>query len=268
MAKNFIISILAVLLASTFAQCVCAAAKEPRPLRDGFVLAGVDGKVSNTEGRWLFKFESELSDGRGLVEAGTRVELLASATLERLSADMEKRPNSSYRLWGRVTKYQGHNFIFPIYFLPLAKTEGSQAGQSQESEAAEPELTINEPNDELRIPDEIIAKLSIKKVVRTEQLEKGLELKQDSILADRTATLVKQADGRFAFVLDGLGRNLPEVSFPLLPCEILEYTQAKQSAEPDPLRFKIAGILTRYKGENYLLLQRALRLYSHQNFPR
>lgn len=268
MAKNFIISILAVLLASTFAQCLHGAAKKPRPLRDGFVLAGVDGKVGNTDDKWLFEFESELSDGRGLVKAGTRLELLASATLERLAADMEKRPNSSYRLWGRVTRYQGQNFIFPVYFLPLAKTERSQPKQSQESEPAEPELTINEPNEQLRIPDEIIAKLSIRKVVRTEQLEKGLELKQDSILADRTATLLKQADGSFIFVLDGLGRNLPEISFPLLRCAALEEAQAKQSAEPDPLRFKIAGILTKYQGENYLLLQRAIRLYSHQNFPR
>ncbi|MHC4364286.1 MAG: hypothetical protein ACYSTJ_02325 [Planctomycetota bacterium] len=268
MAKNLIISILAVLLASTFTQCVCAAAKEPKPLRDGFALAGVDGNVSNTDDKWLFEFESELSDGRGLVKAGTHVELLASSTLERLAADMEKRPNRSYRLWGRVTKYQGENFIFPVYFLPLAKTEPSQPEQSQESQPAEPELTINEPNDELRIPDEIIGKLSIRKIVRTEQLEKGLELKQDSILADRTATLVKKPDGQSVFVLDGLGRNLPEVSFPLLPCAALEDAQAKQSAEPDPLRFKIAGILTKYQGENYLLLQRAIRLYSHQNFPR
>ena len=268
MAKNFIISILAALLASLFAQCLHAAAEKPRPLRDGFVLAGVDGKVGKTEGRWLFEFDSELGDGIGRIEAGTRVELLACATLERLAADMEKRPNSSYRLWGRVTRYQGQNFIFPIYFLPLAKTERSQPEQSPESEPTEPELTINEPNEQLRIPDEIIAKLSIRKVVRTEQLEKGLELKQDSVLADRTATLVKQADGSFMFVLDGLGRNLPEVSFPLLRCEILEDAQAKQSGEPDPLRFKIAGILTRYKGENHLLLQRAIRLYGHQNFPR
>ena len=268
MAKNFIISILAVLLASTFAQYLHAAAKKPRPLRDGFVLAGVDGKVNQSGDKWLFEIYSKLSDGIGLVKAGTHLELLPSATLERLAADMEKRPNSSYRLWGRVTKYQGHNFIFPVYFLPLAKTERSQPEQSQESQATEPELTINAPNEQLRIPDEIIAKLSIRKIVRTEQLEKGLELKQDSILADRTATLVKQADGSFVFVLDGLGRNLPELSFPLLPCEIFEYAQAKQSAEPDPLRFKIAGILTRYKGENYLLLQRAIRIYSHENFPR
>jgi hypothetical protein len=268
MAKNLIISILAVLLASTFAQRVCAAAEKPRPLRDGFVLAGVDGKVGNTEGRWLFEFDSELGDGIGLVEAGTRVELLACATLERLAADMEKRSNPGYRLWGRVTRYQGRNYIFPIYFLPLAKTGRSQAEQSPEPKPTEPELTINEPNEQLRIPDEIIAKLSIRKVVRTEQLEKGLELKQDSVLADRTATLVKQADGSSAFVLDGLGRNLPELSFPLLPCEILEDVQAKQSDEPDRLRFKIAGILTKYQGENYLLLQRAIRLYSHQNFGR
>jgi len=37
---------------------------------------------------------------------------------------------------------------------------------------------------------------------------------------------------------------------------------------PEPVRFKIAGIKTAYKGEHYLLLQKATRVYSHENFDR
>jgi hypothetical protein len=80
--------------------------------------------------------------------------------------------------------------------------------------------------------------------------------------------LVEQDDGRLAFVLDALGRNVQHVSLRLLPCEALELTERKQAAVPEPVRFKIAGIKTAYKGQHYLLLQKATRVYSHQNFGR
>jgi hypothetical protein len=164
---------------------------------------------------------------------------------------------------------------------------------SQKTRQKEAELTINEPNDELAIPQEIMAKLKTTRILRTEkptpaqnatfatsrkigagQPQKGLELKHDSILADRTGFIRDsghEAGGmgyEVNFVLDALGRSVQRTSFGLLPCEVLEQAQLKQSAEADPLRFKIAGILTQYKGSYYLLLERARRVYSHQNFSR
>jgi hypothetical protein len=47
----------------------------------------------------------------------------------------------------------------------------------------------------------------------------------------------------------------------------LESAEEKTANEPDKVRFKIAGIVTRYKGENYLLLHRIVRIYSNGNFP-
>jgi hypothetical protein len=256
--------------------------------------------LSSTDGnkdpqRWLFEFYSDVSDDKGRVEAGERLELLPSATLEKMTDDTRKRSIENYRLWGKVTKYQERNFIFPIYFLPLGKVEQKlptpQKSQHTESQITQTpnanktnkvrEPAINEPNDVLAMPQEIIARLQTRRVVRTEQLQetqntingvrepkKGLELKADCILADRTAFLVDQPDGGVTAVFDALGRNIPRVSFKLLPCEALQHAQRKQSAEADPLRFKIAGIVTKYKGEYYLLLQRAIQIYSHQNFPR
>jgi len=280
-------------------------------LRDGFVLTGVDGKLTKgfpiddfqlpTENqkskiknrklsRWFFEFDSDVSDDKGQVFAGERVGLLPSAVLEKMTADVEKRSDSSYRLWGRVTRYRNGNFIFPIYFLPLSKVKQPALpakthlvnSKSHPEQEEKPDTIMNEPNDVLAIPDEIIAKLATRRTTpalgsrkagslsrdRPEQLLKELELKTDFILADRTALLVRQADGGFVFVFDALGRNVPQVSFKVLPCEILELAEFTQSAEPEPLRFKIAGIVTKYKGQNYLLLQRSTRVYSHENFGR
>jgi len=302
MAKVFlIITILTtVLLGIVPPKANAAGTKKAKPLRDGFTLAGIDGKLTgadNNEGpqKWLFEFYSDVSDDKGRVKAGERLELLPSATLEKMTDDTQKRSIGNYRLWGKVTKYQERNFIFPIYFLPIAKVRQKpptpQKSQQTESQITQMpnanttkkvhEPTINEPNDVLAMPQEILARLQTRRVVRPEQLQetqntingvrepkKGLELKADCILADRTAFLVDQPDGGVTAVFDALGRNIPRVSFRLLPCEALQHAQRKQSAEADALRFKIAGIVTKYKGEYYLLLQRARRIYSHQNFPR
>jgi len=281
-------------------------------LRDGFALAGVDGKLTRQRqgtgrlaqksglDRWFFEFDSDI---RAVVKAGTSLELLPSAALEKMTADMEKRsavspvrsksPKTtavpsvqtsngvSYRLWGRVTKYKGRNFIFPIYFLPLGETKKPPPSTSQKSrEKAGPAL--NDPNDALTIPKEILNKLTTRKIIRPEQLKKGLELKQDSILADRTGFISscvmrdayrvkgkrKEEKGRtqWEFVFDALGRNVQQISLRLLPCQALESAEQEQSTEADTLRFKIAGILTKYKGNHYLLLERTTRIYSHGNF--
>jgi hypothetical protein len=262
MSKKIAISILALLSCTTF----CTGAAGQTLLRDGFGLTGVDGKLNSTDGKWFFKLDSEVSDDTNQIDAGSIVELLPSTALEKITTDARKRAEANYRLWGNVTKYKGSNFIFPIYFLPISaadKPEGSSTSQRQKAKIA-----INEPNDALAIPEEIVGKLKNRRILRHEEVKPGLQLKQDSILADRTALLDKRADGQSEVILDAIGRNIPQISFQLLPCEVLERAQREQSIEPDLVRFKIAGILTQYKGEHYLLLQKAIQAYSHGNFGR
>lgn len=263
MSKRLIISTL------IFLSCTASAGSARQPtVRDGFGLTGVDGKLIGADGKWSFEFDSEVSENIGRIRAGSIIELLPSITLEKMTADAQKRsvghPNdsdASYRLWGSVTKYRNKNFILPIYFLPVSTDD-----QTKTKESTKPKVTINEPNDILAIPEEIVGRLRTRRVLRQEQLKEGLELKQDYVLVGRTAFLDKHPDGKPVVVLDAIGRNIQQVSFKVLPCEVLERAQYMQSLEPDPVRFKIAGILTQYKGEYYLLLQRAIRAYSHENF--
>ncbi|UCF44503.1 MAG: hypothetical protein JSV99_06235 [Planctomycetota bacterium] len=246
---------------------LCADTTRKTTLRDGFVLAGVDGKVTRSENKWSFELDSDVTDSTATVDAGTSLQLLPSMTLEKLAADTKERSSTNYRLWARVTKYKNENFIFPIYFLPLSKVEQPKPAEPNEPQPQKSKLTINEPNDRLAIPEEIIARLSTRKILRTEQLRPPLELKQDSIIADRTGFL-RDSERDADFVLDALGRNVQQLSFKLLPCQVLELAQQKESLSPDPPRFKISAIVTKYKDHNYLLLQRATRTYSHQNFPK
>ena len=131
----------------------------------------------------------------------------------------------------------------------------------------------NDPDDVLTMPKEIRERLSDRRIVRprtTRQAPKTkqINLERDTILAGRSAFLIEQKDGRLVFVLSAFGRDTRPVSLRLLPCEVLELAETIQSAIPEPARFKIAGIVTKYKGEKYLLLQKAVRAYSNGNFAR
>jgi hypothetical protein len=90
----------------------------------------------------------------------------------------------------------------------------------------------------------------------------------DTVLVDRTAFLVGRPDGGLVFMPDALGRNVGQLSLRLLPCEALELAELKRSADFEPVRFRIAGILTKYEDTDYLLLQKATPVYSHGNFGR
>ena len=278
-------------------------------LRDGFVMNRVDGNLIGPDGNdvWFFELASDVNDYRAVIKAGTRLELLPSSALEKMTADKKMRTTAAYRLWNsRVTKYKGKNFIFPGFFMPLSKAGKSEPETSQESQLKQQEpariqsvqereqqLALDEPNDVLAMPQEIIEKLramrettAVSKKPITDSNQISVDESQpatekeklpdsqrytrssDSIFLDRTAFLFKQDDGRLIFVPDALGRNVQKLSLHLLPCAALELTELKKAAEPETVRFKIAGIMTKYKGDNYMLLEKATRTYSHGNFGR
>ena len=268
--------------------------RETPLLRDGFVMMRVDGKLIGPDSNdvWFFELSSDVNDYRTVIKAGTRLELLPSSALEKMTVDKKMRTAAAYRLWNsRVTKYRGRNFIFPNFFLPLAKAKTPPQKQDSSTDTVpEPEpkreLAVDDPNDVLSMPQEIIEKLRVRRENPSTPLRVKKETRPfmpsgdeapdaqrytqsyDSVFVDRTALLVEQDDGRLVFVPDALGRNVQKLSLHLLPCAALELTELKQAAEPDKVRFKIAGIMTKYKGKNYLLLEKATRTYSHGNFGR
>jgi len=269
-------------------------------LQDGFVMMGVDGKLIGPDSNdvWFFELASDVNDYRTVIKAGARLELLPSATLEKMIVDKKMRATAVYRLWNsRVTRYKGKNFIFSGYFMPLSKAEKPEPSQKSKSKEKEPDQIqpvqdLDEPNDILALPREIVEKLRAKRKktavskqtiadsneISVDKSQPATEKKMpdvqsyspstDSVYVDRTGFLVEQDDKRFVFLPDALGRNTQKLSLHLLPCAVLELTELEQSAEPEMVRFKVAGIMTKYKGENYLLLEKAIKTYSHGNFGR
>ena len=320
MGRRLTISILALFISVVATAAFGAGTAGKSLLRDGFVLASVDGKLTRQDSNtapelWFFRFATDVNDGRGRVAAGTSLELLPSSTLEKMTADMGKHLNKNYRLSGRVTKYKGRNFIFPIYFLPLSETsrpepstlqkpaqqkektqltgapnkhprsivpanDVQEDSNSAESGKTEQKPTIYDPKDALSIPQGIIENLKGRRKATVKRTDidtvktatakppKRTTIRRDFVLANRIGFLIKQHKGLPVFGFDALGRNIQQPCWRLLPCEALERTEQQQSAEVEQRRFKIAGIVTKYKGKDYLLLERAIQVYSHENFDR
>lgn len=263
---------------------------QPALLSDGTILRDIDGTLIGPDSNdvWFFKPDSDITDNQVVIKAGTKLRMLPSATLEKIIADANERSIKRYELIkARVTKYKGRNFLFPFYFLAIS---APQTSEQTTPETITPltesghDPNLNDAKDILSIPPEVIEKIEAAKRKMAESGQRVSESNKtsfdeskpvtgnrdlpitDSVLIDRTALLVWQQNGEFSFVLDALGRKAPQVSFRLLPCEVLELTELKQSAELEPMRFKIAGIITKYKGNDYLLLQKATRIYSQGNF--
>lgn len=316
MKKSQTILILGLLTRVAAAGPAMEPASERSLLRDGFILRDAAGTLirqpaepPDSNDVWLFEFSSDVNDsgsGRSaapstgaaqvpsgsVLKAGTRLELLRSSTLERMLAHVPKirdlkseisdsphpaRP--AYLLSGRVTKYKGMNFIFPNYFLPLRPEKSQVETPDANTPVPGGVMALDEPNDVLAMPSDIIEKLRARRQKETSAAKVPIEnanaaraasyaQSPDSILVDRTALLVQRSQGGPVFSLDALGRNIQRASLRLLPCEALELAEREQSALPETVRFRIGGIVTKYKGDSYLLLQKAIRTYSHGNFGR
>ena len=254
-----------------------------KPLPDGTILAGVDGKLvpGGATDRWFFDLVADANSVSGPVAAGTRFELLPCRTLELLIADVNDRFTPMYRLSARVTQYQGKNFLFPTYYLPLSKSKSSESSDVEQGQphVLRERAKSSEPDPELVIPPEVMDKLNDRRFVRGLQRESGksggpeLPRSLDRMLVDALGRIEPVAPGlqppaprRYAFIPDAFGWGVSGTRYGLLPCATLEQARQIQAISPDPVRFSVAGIATEFKGKKYLLLQRMIRTYDHGNF--
>ncbi len=240
-------------------------------LPDDYVFAGVDGRLVQTEAdKWAFEFESAVNVGEAEIKAGQTLEMLGSATLEKMILDAKERSDAMFRIWAKVTKFEGKNYLFAVYYLSLRKIN-RPAEEKGQNEANDVTQAVNAPNDVVNIPPEIVALLKTSEVLPTTEAQatraEELQLKQDTIFANR-AGRVTVKNGDYIFEADAFGRGVDKFTIKLLPCQKLEEAIVQVRSESNPVRFNVAGILTKYKGEQYLLLQKATRMYSYGNFGR
>jgi len=250
-------------------------------LRDGHVVLGLRGQIrhSKDDNRWLFVAPEPITDGRGTIPPNAPIELLPSKALEKMGGLLdEKRDTASVWITARVTLYRGANYLYVVYFVPMRSlgtdrtnhTE-TDAGRADQSESANPETPgavptpSTDPNMPSILPDHIRRRLRPDVVLDLEKLPKMLETDRDVAIVDRTGYFTGTT-GKRTFVLDGFGRRIEGLRFHVLPDVSLQQTETILDAWPGRMRFRVSGIVTRYNDEYYLLLQRAVRTYTHGNF--
>jgi hypothetical protein len=86
-------------------------------------------------------------------------------------------------------------------------------------------------------------------------------VREGTYIADRTGRLTHSADGQNAeLTFDADGKALQDPPMIILPNQKLMQMENAVTGNSRDLRFKITGVVTEYKGRNYILLERAVVL--------
>ncbi len=270
--------------------CAQPATEAAKPLPEATVLTGVDGKLIHTDANdtWWFEFTADVKSDTYHVPTGARLRLLPSSTLERLIADVNDRYAPLYRLSAQVTRYEGVNYLLTTYFLPLSAFKGDEGTPATADVPVAPADLSTDPN--LAVPPEILEKLKSRRPIHGPLRRTGQSDSQVSpvtrdylgrLLVDRVgligaadvgtlpiAHVSTSAQPRFYFVPCALGWNVSTMRYELLPSSALEQVRRLQRSSLEPIRFNVAGLVTQFRGTQYLLLQRAAPVYNYGNFGR
>ncbi len=264
----------AVMVALLLASAGVAARRgAPKVLREGIVLESVDGNLIGPDANdtWHFELSADANSVEGKIAAGTRFELLPSVRLETLIADVNDRLDSTYRRTATVTRFKGRNFLCPSYYLPLSKLKSDEAQPAEPNQPKAQVQGAERSGAELAIPPDVLEKLqgrtvpAVRRGTPTDPNAAPQRKKLGRVMVNWVG-VITASNHRPVFLPYGFGWNVGEVYYKLLPCKTLEQVLQKQEAAVEPLRFNVVGLVTEFKGKKYLLLQRAIRVYSHGNF--
>jgi hypothetical protein len=250
---------------------------KPKPLPEGTMLKSVDGSVVRFDSNdvWCFEVGRDVNETDPKIPMGTRLALLPSAMLEHLVTDVNDRHLPRYRLTAQVTQYHEANFLWAIYYVPLSRLKDA----NEPARAALPTgpLDANDvtagaaATEGMPIPEEIAARLRNRRAARAPQRSVSEDVRADKaraltgVLVDAVG-FIESRRGARVFVPNTLGQNVAEMRYELLPCRTLEQAERRLAGSTEPIRLKVAGLVTEYQGTKYLLLQRVIRVYNYGNF--
>lgn len=246
-------------------------------VKEGFGFVGIEGtakRIAESD-RWIFVPDTDITNEIEVFKAGTLIKLLPSSTLEKIAANSQNGI-AAIRLWGRITSYSNRyaqnikssdnltskNYLFPVYFMLLG-TDTEEAALDAEKETKD--KTPDGIGKDSILPKDVMDAFKPKRMIKLSK--KIIDVEGDVVIANKTGFVTVKGN-RNIFTIDGLGRNVDDMNFNILPCQTLERIDKSHTSKAGRQRFKISGILTKYKGQYHLLPQRAIRTYNHGNFAR
>ena len=241
--------------------------KQKTTLSQGFVIKAVDGTVSydKKKNRWLFAADKDITDGVGLIKAGTKIPLLESLILQKITALYRSNKITDFRLWANTNYYNGSNSFYPIYFMTL-QNQNTETDTDEQTDSNDKTWDTNSYNI---LPADILKKLQPQRIVSNQQIQQAVNSPKDTVLIGRTGFLFYDRDSnRYILKLDSLGRKICNLSFIVHRNQTLARAKYLLSKYPGPVRLRFSGRITKFEQNRYILLHSASIAYNNGNFGR
>jgi len=237
---------------------------------EGLFLDGAEGiiiKVDHVD-VWRFVPETEVTLSEEVTwPAQIPVNLLPCSVLEQIIGLAGDDNKINVRLWGLFTQYNGNNYLFSVYFLPVKEDTNPEPAKSEPREEADSENATTEKHQEEDsiIPTDVLKQIKSNKTPDLKKFQQVAVVTGDLNLIGRAGYLKQDKKIKY-FQPSAFGQNVSQNHYILLPCEMLEVAENKMQKSPGRQRYNISGLVTHYKGRNYMLLRRAVRTYTNGNF--
>ena len=200
--------------------------------------------------------------------AGQPLAMLPCSVLEQMAKLAGEEPKLQVQLWAIFTKYKEVNYLFSVYFMPIAEeTTPVEEPAQQPAEEPDTEKPGQNQGSGSIIPENILTQIRSTETPDLKRFEQIAVVTGDKNMIGRTGYLIEQ-NGQRVFHPDGFGRNVNEKAFVLLPNQMRAQAEERMNMTPGKQRYTISGLVTTYKGKNYMLLRRAQRTFTNGNFTR
>jgi len=267
-------NILIIAFIGIFLPIVLLAADSNLLLPEGLEFRQVEGtaRLHERTKAWRFVTAKTLSERKLAVPAETELTILPGKGLDKIIAYAGEGVSVPVRIDAIITQYRKTNFLYLFDAVPL--TAVAQASAPTETPALPKEDAANilrmaaDPNQTSVIPPQILQRMLPSQrtdLARMEQSARQTESVSDTVIVSRTGRFIRRPSGS-EFILDGFGRNISGRSYALLPCKTLEQVEKQMEQALDSYRYRVSGVVTTFRGKQFLLLQGAVRTYTHGNF--
>lgn len=238
---------------------------------EGLFLDGVEGVVRKVEkvDVWNFVPDAPIA----LTEkidwpAQSPISLLPCSVLEQITKLAGETDEIRVRLWGLFTGYNKNNYLYSVYFLPVEEDTDAETTTSPDTQTtgnAEQDNTNSAEVEDSIIPADILKQIKSSKTPDLKKFQQIAAVTGDTNLIGRAGYLKQDEKVKF-FQPDAFGQNISLSRYLMLPCSALEDTEKELKKSLGRQRYAVSGLVTTYKGRQYMLLRRMVRTFTNGNF--
>ncbi|HVT82821.1 MAG TPA: hypothetical protein VHM90_19440 [Phycisphaerae bacterium] len=211
-------------------------------LREGQQLLARSGRLKKDEaGNSVFVFDERQEPHY------PPMQVFPSHRLERMEdvafADGRNGADTLFAINGEVSQYRGKNYLYVTenpYGMPTRAATTATAPASAAASASAPAASV--AFVDVPAPDTPVTVL----------------LPETTVIAGRDGRFVKDVkSGQELITFYSDGKRMFDPPMGLLPCKFLAYMEEQTEMGNKPIRYKVSGEVTLYRGKNYLYLRTA-----------